>query len=169
MTERVTLPTDVLPHHYSLELTPNLEKLDFYCDEVIDVTVLNEVTEVTLHSKEIFIETVTFSSTGSATSPSVVGISYNVKYHTVKFTFDGALPLGAGKLTLHYRGILNGDMAGFYKSTYADANGNKKIMASTQFEALDARRYVACLVSNIVSRTAELSFIRQLQCLPVLG
>lgn len=32
-------------------------------------------------------------------------------------------------------------MAGFYKSTYADADGNKKVMASTQFEALDARRY----------------------------
>jgi aminopeptidase N len=141
MTERVTLPADVLPHHYSLELTPNLEKLDFYCDEVIDVTVLKEgVTEVTLHSKEIFIETVSFSSAGSTASPTVVGISYNVKYHTVKFTFDGPLPAGAGKLTLHYRGILNGDMAGFYKSTYADANGNKKIMASTQFEALDARR-----------------------------
>lgn len=28
----------------------------------------------------------------------------------------------------------------FFRSSYADANGDKKVMASTQFEALDARR-----------------------------
>jgi puromycin-sensitive aminopeptidase len=31
-------------------------------------------------------------------------------------------------------------MSGFYKSNYSDADGTKKVMASTQFEALDARR-----------------------------
>lgn len=141
MTERVTLPIDVLPTHYSLELTPNFEKLEFFCNEEIKVSVTKEgVTEVSMHSKEIFIESAAFSSVGAASVPAVVGISYNVKYNTVKFTFDGSLPVGDGLIKIRYRGILNGDMAGFYKSTYADANGNKKIMASTQFEALDARR-----------------------------
>ena len=142
MTQRVTLPIDVTPTHYSLELTPNLETLEFYCNEVVEVLVAKEgVTEVTMHSKEIFIESVAFkSSTEGAANPAVVEIGYNVKANTVKFTFDGQLPVGAGQINIRYRGILNGDMCGFYKSTYADANGNKKIMASTQFEALDARR-----------------------------
>ncbi len=140
MTERVTLPVDVTPTHYSLELTPDLEKLDFFCDEVISVEVVNAVSEVTLHSKEIAIETVSFKSNVSVQAPSVVEISYNVQYNTVKFTFDGPLPVGEGQISLRYRGILNGDMCGFYKSSYADANDNKKIMARTQFEALDARR-----------------------------
>jgi hypothetical protein len=35
-----------------------------------------------------------------------------------------------------FSGILNGDMSGFYKSNYSDADGNKKVMASTQFEVL---------------------------------
>lgn len=141
-SERVTLPIDVSPTHYSLELTPNLENLEFYCNEVIDVDVTKSgVTEVTLHSKEIFIETVTFKAAGSTTaSPNVVEISYNTQYHTVKFVFDAALPEGQGHLFIKFRGILNGDMCGFYKSTYSDANGTKKVMASTQFEALDARR-----------------------------
>jgi len=142
MSERVLLPTDVYPSHYSLELCPDLEKLEFYCDEVIDVDVrVSDVQEVTLHSKEIFIEQVTFKSSKSeATNPSIAEINYNVKYNTVRFVFDGALAVGSGKLSIRYRGILNGDMAGFYKSSYADAHGVKKTMASTQFEALDARR-----------------------------
>lgn len=140
MSNRVTLPADVVPSHYDLELTPNLETLDFTCNESIVVDVVTSVDEVTLHSKEIYIESVTFSSTVSLAAPPVVGIYYNTKYNTVKFTFDGKLPVGKGKLEIKYRGILNGDMAGFYKSTYSDANGTKKVMASTQFEALDARR-----------------------------
>ena len=43
-------------------------------------------------------------------------------------------------ITAHY--LSPSDMAGFYKSNYSDADGNKKVMASTQFEALDARRYM---------------------------
>lgn len=141
-TDRVTLPIDVAPIHYSLELTPDLESLEFYCDEVIHVNVTKEnVNEVTLHSKEIFIETASFTSVaGSYGGPSVVEINYNVQFNTVKLVFDAALPVGEGSIVLRFRGILNGDMCGFYKSTYADANGNKKVMASTQFEALDARR-----------------------------
>ena len=140
-TERVTLPTDVVPTHYSLELTPNLEALDFMCDEVVQVDVTKAgVTTISMHSKEIFIESASFKSCNGLISPSLVEINYNLQLTTVTLSFDGALPEGEGELTLRFRGILNGDMCGFYKSTYADANGNKKIMASTQFEALDARR-----------------------------
>lgn len=35
-------------------------------------------------------------------------------------------------------------MAGFYRSSYQDVHGNTKTMASTQFEALDARRAFPC-------------------------
>jgi len=161
MSERVLLPTDVYPSHYSLELCPDLEKLEFYCDEVIDVDVrVSDVQEVTLHSKEIFIEQVTFKSSKSeATNPSIAEINYNVKYNTVRFVFDGALAVGSGKLSIRYRGILNGDMAGFYKSSYADAHGVKKTMASTQFEALDARRAFPCWDEPAVKATFSVTII----------
>jgi aminopeptidase N len=140
-SERVLLPTDVLPTHYSLELTPNLENLDFFCDEEIHVRVTKEgITSVSLHAKEIFIESASFESNNNKKNPAVVDINYSHQYTTVTLVFDGALAAGEGKLHIRFRGILNGDMCGFYKSSYADANGNKKIMASTQFESLDARR-----------------------------
>jgi aminopeptidase N len=41
-------------------------------------------------------------------------------------------------------GFLNNQMAGFYRSSYTDIEGNSKIMVSTQFESLDARRAFPC-------------------------
>lgn len=36
-------------------------------------------------------------------------------------------------------------MAGFYRSSYTDIHGKSKIMGSTQFESLDARRAFPCI------------------------
>eukprot|EP01034_Spumella_vulgaris_P034598 gene34598-42677_t len=50
-------------------------------------------------------------------------------------------------------------MAGFYKSAYSDVNGDKKIMASTQFEALDARRAFPCWDEPAVKATFAVTLI----------
>ena len=63
-----------------------------------------------------------------------------MKDTTVNLKFAENLSIGNGTVRISFSGILNGDMAGFYKSGYADASGKKCVMASTQFEALDARR-----------------------------
>ena len=128
--------------------------------EQIEVTVGKETDSVSLHSKEIFVLSVSFkSSTASVSAPGVIEINYNKKYNIVKFIFDGLLPVGDGVLEIKYRGILNGDMAGFYKSSYSDANGNKKIVASTQFEALDARRAFPCWDEPGVKATFSVTLI----------
>jgi aminopeptidase N len=141
-SERVVLPTKLYPSHYDLELTPDLVNLIFTCNEEIFVTVRENTNNVTLHTKEITIEAASFQSLDGTFTTKLEEISYSYKANTVTLTFGEEISasLGEGKLVIKYRGILNGDMAGFYKSSYSDANGNKKVMASTQFEALDARR-----------------------------
>jgi len=52
--------------------------------------------------------------------------------------------VGDAELTLTFTGILNDQMAGFYRSEYVDLKGEKKFMAATQFEATDARRAFPC-------------------------
>lgn len=158
ISERVTLPLILVPSHYSLELSPNLDLLTFSCNEEITCEVTDKTTEVTLHAKEIFVESVVFKSQSGATT-TVTEISYNIKYNTVKFVFESELPLGSGFIVIKYKGILNGDMAGFYKSSYSDAAGNKKIMASTQFEALDARRAFVCWDEPAVKATFSVTII----------
>jgi puromycin-sensitive aminopeptidase len=50
-------------------------------------------------------------------------------------------------------------MAGFYRSHYKDVNGNDKIVASTQFEALDARRAFPCVDEPAAKATFILTLV----------
>jgi len=59
--------------------------------------------------------------------------------------FPSELPLGTGYLTMSFRGTLNDQMAGFYRSGYYDLFGRKQHMGVTQLEAIDARRMFPCV------------------------
>ena len=52
-------------------------------------------------------------------------------------------------------------MAGFYRSGYTTVDGESRVMASTQFEALDARRCFPCW--DEPARKAVFQVNRQLQ------
>jgi aminopeptidase N len=116
--------------------------------------------EITLHAKELAFlsaeykiseETPAEGDGGGAppARPAVKAeeIRVNVPETTVTFGFGTAMPSTASKvvLTISYIGILNNQMAGFYRSSYTDIDGKTKIMGSTQFESLDARRAFPCV------------------------
>jgi len=124
----------------------------------VDRTKLNDgnAKEITLHAKELCIASAEYtvlvdesSDTANDGSSAVKAdeIVLNVKATTVKFLFGQAIPSTASKikLSIQFTGFLNNQMAGFYRSGYTDIAGNDKIMASTQFESLDARRCFPCV------------------------
>lgn len=132
---RVVLPQELYPLHYALEIAPDLANLVFAGTVAIAVLVKQKTNRVTLHSRDLVVEAASFDASNSA-----VQIAYNLSDHTVLLTFESDMLPGEGSLVIRYRGVLNGDMAGFYKSSYTDADGVKRTMANTQFESLDARR-----------------------------
>lgn len=157
--ERVILPSSVTPKHYKLELTPDLVTLEYVGSEHISVFVSSSTSIVQLHSKEIQVLSASFKSNSSDKKLDASEITYRLKENIVSFTFSEELALGDGVLSLSFRGILNSDMAGFYKSSYVDSDGNKQVMASTQFEALDARRAFPCWDEPLLKATFSVTLV----------
>ncbi|MFA5999683.1 MAG: M1 family metallopeptidase [Candidatus Paceibacterota bacterium] len=132
----VRLTKNVIPKTYHIELKPDLENFTFSGIETIKLSIRKPTKVITLHSKEIEIDTVRI---GDAFGK----ISYNSRAQTASFTFLKTIPKGETKLVLVFKGILNDKMRGFYRSKY-EINKKEYHMATTQFEATDARRAFPC-------------------------
>uniref|UniRef100_A0A7S2QD15 Aminopeptidase n=1 Tax=Zooxanthella nutricula TaxID=1333877 RepID=A0A7S2QD15_9DINO len=142
---RVLLPDAVLPYRYSIRLVPDLERFVFDGEVKVEVEVHEATSEVTMHAKELQFLSASFQSAeAGAEAAGAVEINQRCKDTTVTFVFPEVLPVGKGVVTVKYVGVLNNQMAGFYRSSYKDIHGNTKTMASTQFESLDARRCFPC-------------------------
>ena len=139
-TKNVRLSKNVVPIEYDIQLKPDLDNFTFEGIEIITISILKPTKTLTLHSKEIEIET------AEALLPQgkiFAKISYNEKAETATFLFPKILPAGRTRLNLVFKGILNDKMRGFYRSKYTVGNKEYHI-ATTQFEATDARRAFPC-------------------------
>jgi aminopeptidase N len=125
------LPRFVLPHHYDLTITPDLEAERFSGEEMISVGVQHPVSSITLHAADIAFRSVTVEANG-ATQRATVTLSKDDETATLSLT--DALPVGPATIRIAYDGILNRQLRGFY---IGQASG-KKYLAS-QMEAVDAR------------------------------
>src|SRR3989344_3723972 len=141
----VRLSKNIIPLKYDIRLHPDLENFTFEGIETIHLNVLQKIRIVTLHSKELEIETVKIGDVFAK-------ISYNEGNETASFSFPSAIglrarpkfiPAGKHNLPIVFKGILNNKMRGFYRSKYA-ISGKEYHMATTQFEATDARRAFPC-------------------------
>ncbi|MBI2022577.1 hypothetical protein HYS97_01875, partial [Candidatus Daviesbacteria bacterium] len=133
----VRLPAHIKPERYQLMLRPDLENFTFSGEETIELILEREAKEITLHSQEIEIESAEFIHQGKTNFASK--ITYQPEDETATFNFPKSLKKGKGELVLKFKGILNDKLRGFYRSRYSH-EGQDKYLATTQFEATDARR-----------------------------
>src|SRR3989344_5361084 len=153
MRKNVRLSKYIVPSEYKIELKPDLENFTFSGIETINLSILKSTKNITLHSKEIDVETVHIVLRGEKVFAKV---RYDKKAETVTFTFPSAiglrarpkiLPRGKTELVIVFKGILNDKMRGFYRSRYVVGQGNNQKeyhLATTQFEATDAQRAFPC-------------------------
>ena len=138
------LPTDVLPYHYDIVLSPNLETFIFDGKENVYIDVVQCTDTIVINSLDIDIKGVVFNDNDGKTMPSKK-IEISVPEETVTLVFPEKLPLGkSGYLSLDFVGEINNKMKGFYRSKYTGPDGTVKHTAVTQFEATDARRCFPC-------------------------
>ncbi len=154
--KKVRLSSFIKPERYRIVLKPDLERFVFYGEETIYLNLKKSVNEITLHAKELKIEEVEFKSTSYKLSAK--SLKYDSKAETATFIFNKKLPKGKGELSLKFTGILNDQMRGFYRSKYSH-KGKEKHMATTQFEATDARRALPCFDEPSMKAVFDVSLI----------
>lgn len=136
------LPTSVTPERYELRLAPDLASWTFTGMEVIAVAVHEPVQEIVLNAAELELQSVFLRSADGRSTPGQARLDSDTEQAIV--SFGGTVAPGRYQLELHFSGVLNDKLHGFYRSTYKDADGRERRLASTQFESTDARRAFPC-------------------------
>ena len=78
-------------------------------------------------------------------SQEATDITLDKTNETATLTFaDELQPGSTAVLHIVFKGILNESMNGFYRSSFKDNDGKTHYIATTQFEATDARKAFPC-------------------------
>ena len=141
-SDSVMLPKNVRPVHYRLTLTPDLAEATFCGHVSIDLEVLEPTDTVVLNSIDLDVASGSLRLADGSECECEVTLDNDEE--TASFRFGSALPAGPATLDISFTGVLNDKLRGFYRSRYVDASGEERYLATTQFEATDARRAFPC-------------------------
>jgi len=156
-TNPYRLSPDVRPVSYRLHLEPNLESATFAGTVEIDLDLATASSAITLHAIELDVEPaelVAGSATFVSSSP-----TFDATYETATFAFASEIPAGRSTMLLRFTGILNDQLHGFYRSTFTDDAGVEHVIATTQFEATDARRAFPCFDEPSLKATYQTTLV----------
>ena len=131
----------MLPRRYGLTIIPDLDQATFAGSVDIDIDILEAVTTVTLNAIDLAVDDAWITVDGTRQA---VGIVLDPTTERLSLTVHEPLKPGSAVVSLHFRGELNDKLRGFYRSSFTDDAGQTRIIATTQFEATDARRAFPC-------------------------
>ncbi|XP_055385276.1 puromycin-sensitive aminopeptidase [Condylostylus longicornis] len=151
------LPKNVLPKHYNLELTPDLEAFKFKGRTSISIDILERTNQITLNALDIEISKATIALSDLIVETK--NIEFSTENETATVTFEKELPVGKGELNFVFNGELNDKMKGFYRSKYFTPSGEERYAGVTQFEATDARRCFPCWDEPACKATFDITLV----------
>ncbi|MBI1657534.1 MAG: M1 family metallopeptidase [Thaumarchaeota archaeon] len=127
------------PRHYDLKFEPDFEGFTFRGEAVIHAWCYEPLTTIELDAADLDILSCKVWCDGRP-----VGASARVHGSEEMLTISMSEPVrGECIISIQYTGTLNDRLLGFYRSRYADGP-QTKYLATTQFEAADARRAFPC-------------------------
>ena len=152
------LPTNVQPQRYELTLTPDLDDFTFECVEAVSLDVVEATKTLVLNAAELTVHEASVTLADGASIEASVEVDEETERATV--TLAREAPSGSATLHLRFSGVLNDQMRGFYRSTYEAPDGSTRRMATTQFEATDARRAFPCWDEPAVKAVFDVTLVR---------
>jgi len=145
---------DITPVNYELVVEPDLKKFTFNGHEVITVNCKKPTRKITLNCAEIKIKSTLVKYKGKTISSKA---KTNEKREELEISLSETIK-GPALVSIEFQGILNDRLLGFYRSQYQQ-NGKTKYLATTQFEAADARRAFPCWDEPKAKATFDISII----------
>jgi len=145
---------DVIPLNYQLTFEPDLKKFTFTGSETIFVNCKKLTKIINMHCAELKILFCQVKSGNKIikSTPKIVEKNEQLQI------FLGEKIKGKFTIELEFQGILNDRLLGFYRSQYKQ-NGKTKYLATSQFEAADARRAFPCWDEPEAKATFDISII----------
>ena len=140
--------------NYDIQFEPIFTNFTFNGIEIITLTTTTTNT-FTLNSAELEIKNCHIIHKGKTIKAKS---SLNAKNETLSIKTTKKIS-GRVKICIEFTGILNDRLLGFYRSKYKDTAGKTKHLATTQFEAADARRAFPCWDEPAVKATFDVSLL----------
>lgn len=160
------LPSALKPLHYDLSVF-DITDTTYSGVVKIQLSVQEPTDELHLHYRDLTIHGASASYLGKAVKTDVALLDKKKEVVVLKFAQLLDNTGEAVEIEISYGGLIQTNMAGFYKSTYVE-DGVTKSMLSTQFEATDARRAFPCLDEPALKATFAVNITTKLD-LTVLG
>ena len=145
----------VKPASYRLEFEPDLPKAKFDGRASIAMDCSRPVSEVVLDAAELRILSVRAEDGGGAAVPARARLEGGREALVLSL---GRRVRGRLTVEIEYEGTLNDRLLGFYLSEYRQ-EGRTRRLATTQFEAADARRAFPCFDEPGAKATFDISII----------
>ena len=138
------LPTDIVPRHYEIELAPDLDRATFAGSVAVDIDVLEPVAAIVCNAVELGIAGARLEVGGVSLELDAVPDAGTERIRLTRRDGPDGFETGPARLHIEFSGVLNDQLRGFYRSTYADDSGRTHTIATTQFQSTDARRAFPC-------------------------
>ncbi len=136
------LPRHVIPHRYDLQLEPDLSTATFEGRVTITLEVRQPTSTILLNTVDLTVSSAIIRNQAEVEKDARVEL--DEASQRCRLLVAQPITTGEWFLTILFRGRLNDQLRGFYRSTYKDASGTMQTVAATQFEATDARRAFPC-------------------------
>ncbi|PLW07667.1 hypothetical protein PCASD_21723 [Puccinia coronata f. sp. avenae] len=159
------LTDHVKPTHYALCVKTDLNATPapiFEGTAEIDLAVLEETEQITFHAAPALeiLKVVLQSKSVNSSQPQVIkSIERDEKFERCTVNVPEKLTAGSeAKLGIVYKGVLEGSMMGYYRSSY-EFEGKKGFYGLTQFEPTAARRAFPCWDEPAIKATVQVTQI----------
>jgi len=132
----------VTPSFYDIKIIPDIAAATFCGEETITLYLQEAVSVIVIHAAELTISKAVLRN--DAGSSFISTVSFDEEKQQALISLEGSAGPGEWFLHLSFQGILNNRLRGFYRSSFRDADGSEKLIATTKFEPSDARRAFPC-------------------------